>query len=304
LNPQRKAWYENRLVMEKEHWQCVGHNRPSIRNRLIKMLSQCLKAAGLYDRGIRNAVDLRLNCFELSFNDLPPAFDGFSILHVSDPHFGALAGTTERMFQLVSGLCPDLVVLTGDYRSEDCKRYKYVLPPLQKLVETLPAPHGIWAILGNNDCADMVEPMEEIGIKMLINETDSIEQEGENIYITGVDDVHAFHTHAAPKALENAPQGFRIALVHSAELADTAAACGYDLYLTGHTHGGQIALPGGVPVISNLKRFRRYASGLWHRGDMVGYTSSCVGISVVPLRFYTRGEVALIKLRCSASMHK
>jgi len=268
-----------------------------MRNLVITVLSQCLKVVGLYERGIRNALDIQLNHLELSFNDLPPAFDGFSILQISDPHFGALPGTTERMLQLVSGLCPDLVVLTGDYRSKDCKNYKYVLPPLQKLVEILPARHGVWAILGNNDCADMVEPMEDIGIKVLINETRTIEQGGESLYITGVDDVHAFHTEAAPEALKNAPQGFKIALVHSAELADTADVCGYHLYLAGHTHGGQIALPGGKPLISNLKRFRRYASGLWHHGDMVGYTSSCVGVSVVPLRFNTRGEVTLITLR-------
>ena len=271
-----------------------------MRNRMITVLSQCLKVVGLYERGIRNALDLQLNHLELSFNDLPPAFDGFSILQISDPHFGALAGITERMLKLVSGLRPDLVVLTGDYRSADRKSYKYVLPPLQKLTTALPAQYGVWAILGNNDCADMVEPMEGIGIKMLINETGAIERGGDSLYITGVDDVHAFHTEAAPEAMKNAPQGFKIALVHSAELADTAAACGYHLYLTGHTHGGQIALPGGRPLISNLKRFSRYVSGLWHHGDMVGYTSSCVGISVVPLRFNTRGEVTLITLRCRA----
>jgi len=270
-----------------------------MRNLIIKVLSQCLKMVGLYKRGVNNALDLQLNHLELSFNDLPPAFDGFSILQVSDPHFGTLSGITNRMLQLVSGLSPDLVALTGDYRSAGYKTHKYVLPPLQELTAALSARYGFWAILGNNDCADMVEPMEEIGIKVLINETRAIERGGESLYITGVDDVHAFHTEAAPEAMKNAQQGFKIALVHSAELADTAAACGYHLYLTGHTHGGQVALPGGMPVISNLKRFRRYASGLWHHGDMVGYTSSCVGVSVVPLRFNTRGEVTLITLRSS-----
>ena len=265
------------------------------------VLSQCLKVIGLYRRGVQNALDLQLNRLELSFDDLPPAFDGFSILQLSDPHFGALTGTTERMLQLVSGLCPDLVVLTGDYRSGDCKSYKYVLPPLQELTAVLSPRYGFWAILGNNDCAAMVELMEDVGIKVLVNESGVIERDGESLCITGLDDVHAFYTEAASEALKDAPQGFKVALVHSPELADTAAACGYHLYLTGHTHGGQIALPGGVPIISHLKRFRCYASGLWRHGDMVGYTSSCVGISVVPLRFNTRGEVALITLRCRAS---
>ena len=271
-----------------------------MRDWIITVLGQCLKVIGLYRRGVHNALDLQLNHLELSFNNLPSAFDGFSILQVSDPHFGALTGITERMLQLVSGLSPDLVVLTGDYRNKDCKNYKYVLPPLQELTATLSARHGAWAILGNNDCADMVEPMEDIGIKVLINETGTIARGGESLCITGVDDVHAFHTKAAPEAMKSAPQGFKIALVHSPELAETAAACGYHLYLTGHTHGGQIALPGGIPIITNLKCPRRYANGLWRLGGMVGYTSSCVGISVVPLRFNTRGEVTLIRLRCGA----
>ena len=286
--------------MEKDHWGNTGGHKPPIRDQIITALSQGLKVIGLYRQGVHNALNLQLSRLELSFNDLPPAFDGFSILQLSDPHFGALPGTTERMLQLVSGVQPDLVVLTGDYRNEDYKNYEYVLPPLQELIAALPSRHGIWAILGNNDCAAMVEPMEHLGIKVLINETGAIEQGGDSLYITGVDDVHAFHTEAAPRAMKNAPQGFKIALVHSPELADTAAACGYHLYLTGHTHGGQVALPGGTPIISNLKRFRRYASGLWRHGGMVGYTSSCVGISVVPLRFNTRGEVALITLRYGA----
>jgi len=300
LNRQRKAWYKNRLAMEKDCWGDAGSHRPSTRDRVISALSQCLKVTGLYRRGVHNALDLQLSRLELGFSNLPSAFDGFSILQLSDPHFGALAGTTERMLQLVSGLRPDLVVLTGDYRNEDYNNYEYVLPPLQELTTALSPRHGIWAILGNNDCAAMVEPMEDIGIKILINETGIIEQDGESLYITGVDDVHAFHTEAAPEAMKNAPQGFKIALVHSPELADIAAACGYHLYLTGHTHGGQIALPGGVPVITNIKCPRRYASGLWCHGAMVGYTSSCVGTSVVPLRFNTRGEVVLIRLRCGA----
>ena len=300
--------------MEKDCWGDAAGHRPSARGQIISALSQCLKVIGLYQRGVHNALDLQLNHLELGFSNLPSAFDGFSILQLSDPHFGALAGTTERMLQLVSGLRPDLVVLTGDYRNEDYTNYEYVLPPLQELTAThavmtgplqeltatLSSRHGVWAILGNNDCAAMVEPMEDIGIRVLINETGVIEQDGESLYITGVDDVHAFHTEAAPEAMKNAPQGFRIALVHSPELADSAAACGYHLYLTGHTHGGQIALPGGIPVITNIKCPRRYASGLWRHGAMVGYTSSCVGTSVVPLRFNTRGEAVLIRLRCGA----
>ena len=93
------------------------------------------------------------------------------------------------------------------------------------------------------------------------------------------------------------PDGFRILLQHSPELLDEAAAASVALYLCGHTHGGQICLPGGIPLMTNIRTPRRYASGLWQHGDMTGYTSVGVGVSVMPLRFFSKGEVAVITLR-------
>ncbi len=89
--------------------------------------------------------------------------------------------------------------------------------------------------------------------------------------------------------------------MHSAEVADDADEAGYALYLCGHTHGGQISLPGGRPLVTHLKRCRHAASGLWRQGRMTGYTSRGVGVSDLPLRFNTRGEVVVITLRRSAA---
>jgi predicted MPP superfamily phosphohydrolase len=82
-------------------------------------------------------------------------------------------------------------------------------------------------------------------------------------------------------------------------MADHAAAAGYALYLCGHTHGGQICLPGGRIVFSQLVRCRHAASGLWHEGNMVGYTTTGLGVSPPTVRFNVRGEAALITLRRS-----
>jgi predicted MPP superfamily phosphohydrolase len=159
--------------------------------------------------------------------------------------------------------------------------------------------NGVWAILGNHDCADMVPAFEDLGIVVLVNETRSIERGGARIHLTGTDDVHYYYTEAARAALEAAPEGFKIALIHSAELADVAAEAGFDLYLAGHTHGGQVCLPGGRPILTHMSRYRRYASGLWRHDKMLGYTTTGVGVSGLPVRFNTRGEVVLITLRRS-----
>ena len=85
-----------------------------------------------------------------------------------------------------------------------------------------------------------------LGIDMLINETRTLKRGAAEIHVTGTDDVHYYYTEAARVALEIAPDGFKVALIHSAELADVAGDAGFSLYLAGHTHGGQISLPGGT----------------------------------------------------------
>ncbi len=263
----------------------------------IKLFGLGLKVIGLYRRGFRNALDIRLTELRFAFPDLPAAFDGFTILHLTDLHVDGLAGAMETARGHAAERQVDLCVLTGDYRFRVQGPFEQILPGMTDLVATVRAREGILGILGNHDDAAMVEAFEELGIEMLVNETRTIRRDGQTIHLTGTDDVHYFFTDAAPDALAAAPPGFRIALIHSPELADVAAACGYRLYLAGHTHGGQVCLPGGMPVITHVGRFRRLARGRWRVGTMHGYTSTGVGISALPVRFNNRGEVALITLR-------
>jgi hypothetical protein len=153
------------------------------------------------------------------------------------------------------------------------------------------------SILGNHDSTDMAEALERLGFTMLLNNSLVMERHGQRLVITGLDDVHRFYTAAATRALVDAPQGFRIALVHSAEVADHAAEAGYALYLCGHTHGGQIRLPNGRALVSRLRRCHFGADGEWRSGRMIGYTSRGLGISGAPLRFNCPGEMTVITLR-------
>ncbi len=127
-----------------------------------------------------------------------------------------------------------------------------------------------------------------------------LERGRERITVTGLDDVHHFYTEGARQALLGGGRGFKIALVHSAEVADVAAEAGYSLYLCGHTHGGQVCLPGGRPLVTHLTQHRFAAAGLWQFGRMTGYTSRGAGVAVPPVRFNCRGEVVLITLRCAS----
>jgi len=300
--PNRNAWRKRRTEMQAGGDR-FGPEGPHSRNRwqllklAIRVFGLGLKAVGLYERGVRNALDIRLTRLEFRFPDLPAAFDGFTILQLTDLHVDGLPGTMEAARAHAADLDVDLCVLTGDYRFRVQGPYEQILPGMAELVAAVRARHGIVGVLGNHDDAEMVDAFEDLGIAMLVNEYRTIERNGQAIHVAGTDDVHYYYTGAAPAALTVTPPGFRIALIHSPELADMAAAQGFSLYLAGHTHGGQVCLPGGVPVITHVGRFRRFARGRWQLGDMQGYTSTGVGISALPVRFNNRGEVALITLR-------
>ncbi len=300
--PSRDAWRRRRLEMEAggdRHGPDGTHSRSrwQLLKLAIRIFGLALKLVGLYGRGVRNALDIRLTEMELAYPDLPDAFDGFTILQMTDLHVDGLPGTMEAALSHTAGRTVDLCVLTGDYRFRVQGPFEQILPGMRSLVAGVEARHGICAVLGNHDDAAMVDAFETLGITMLVNETMTIARDGAALQITGTDDVHYFFTDAAPAALAAAPDGFRIALIHSPELADVAAREEYRLYLAGHTHGGQVCLPGGVPVITHVGRFRRFASGRWRLGDMQGYTSTGVGVSALPVRFFNRGEVVLITLR-------
>lgn len=265
--------------------------------QLIVIFEITIRLLGLYERGLRNALDIKVKELDLAFESLPKEFDGYRILQLSDLHVDFLPEAMDRALELISGQEFDLCVLTGDYRKRVSGSFEHILPSLETIVSSVWARDGIFAVLGNHDCADMVEAFESLGIQCLVNETEKIERGGAHIHVTGTDDVHYYYTDAARRALDTTPQGFKIALVHSAEMADVAADAGFNLYLAGHTHGGQVCLPGGVPIITHMSCHRRYATGLWKHGDMLGYTSKGVGVSGLPVRFNTRGEVVVITLR-------
>jgi len=298
----REAWRQQRRGMEaaeekhtpsavttRRHWFDF--------NQMLRVFGWGLRLCGLYERGIRNALDIQLKRMELGFANLPAEFDGFRILQLSDLHVDFLPEPLNAALDLIAGEEVDLCVLTGDYRKRVSGPFEHIMPAFEKLLARLRAQHGVYAILGNHDCADMVEAFEALGIDVLINQTRTIQRGQGQIHVTGTDDVHYYYTDAARAALDGAPKGFKIALIHSAELADVAAEAGFSLYLSGHTHGGQICLPGGLPIITHLSRHRRYASGLWRHGSMTGYTTTGIGVSGLPVRFNTRGEAVLITLR-------
>ncbi|HSV29739.1 MAG TPA: metallophosphoesterase, partial [Candidatus Omnitrophota bacterium] len=206
-------------------------------------------------------------------------------------------GLEQRAAELVAGLAPDLVVLTGDYQFRGEPAASETGRLLAPILAAARPRLGAVAVLGNHDGHAMVEVLEGLGVRVLVNERLTLELDGARLAITGVDDVHKFHSPEAEAAIGDPGDGFRLALVHTPELAGLAAESGFDLYLCGHTHGGQICLPGGRAVFTLVDRHPELAAGPWRLGRMAGYTSRGVGVGFPPLRFNCPGEVALLTLR-------
>ncbi|MBW1912368.1 MAG: metallophosphoesterase [Deltaproteobacteria bacterium] len=306
----RQVWAANRFWMEMDNMKTkrYGNKRRHHWYELLlmmKSLKWMLRLTGLYKRGLRNAKNITLKEIPLCFPNLPKEFDKFTILHLSDLHLDGMKGLENRILRSLSNRTVDLCVFTGDYRTKLHGLQKQIINGLKYLIDHIDSRQGFIGVLGNHDGCHMVNPMEQIGIHMLINGTCRIYRESERILIIGTDDVHYYYTDQALHALEHAGKEFSIALVHSPELYDMAALMGVDLYLCGHTHGGQVCLPGGKAVIKHLNRGRRYYRGHWHYRGMQGITNSGVGTSGIPVRFNTQGEILIYQLhRQSVSSYK
>ena len=304
--------YDDEWATERRRLERSGHlsgpdglrrrGRKAVMTRLLDVFEAGLRLTPLYARGHANALDLRRVELALHLPGLPKSFDGYRILHVSDTHLDVLPALAPVVQGLLDGSEVDLLAVTGDVHGDHGTPVARSAGLLADALRGVNVAGPRLAILGNHDSRAMADQLMGMGFDLLINRSVAIHRGACRLVFTGLDDVNSFYTDAARRALDAhaGPAGVdecRIALVHSAEMADHAAHAGYALYLAGHTHGGQICLPGGRPVVTTLSRCRHGAVGLWREGEMIGYTTSGVGVSRPPVRFNCRGEVAFITLR-------
>jgi uncharacterized protein len=262
------------------------------------MIRTALRLSGLYSRGHRNTARVRLRHNVVRSSKLPKAFDGFTILHLSDMHVDMNAGAMRRVTELVADLHYDVSVMTGDFRGKTYGPFAPTLEGLKCVKESLKGP--VYGVLGNHDTVLMLPGMEAMGIRMLLNESETIERGGGRIHLAGIDDAHYFRVDNIEKAAERLPHDeFLILLSHTPEIYRQAAHAGFDLLLCGHTHGGQICLPGGIPITLDSNLPRRFGAGAWTYHTMTGYTSVGTGSSIVPVRFNCPPEITLHHLNCA-----
>ena len=261
------------------------------------IIRNTLKLTGLYWRARRNAERIIVKHNDIAFKDLPPLFDGFTILHISDMHVEMNEVAMQRLSELVGEMRYDLCVLTGDYRAETFGAFEAALDGVGRVRSHLRGP--IYGVLGNHDTIQMVPGLEAMGIRMLLNECEVIARGDQRIHLAGIDDAHFYRVDNIEKAALQIPDGeFSILLSHTPEIYRQAAHANFNLMLSGHTHGGQICLPGSIAITLGAALPRRMGAGPWQHHNMIGYTSVGAGSSVVPVRLNCPAEVTLHCLRC------
>src|SRR5664279_487672 len=140
--------------------------------------------------------------------------------------------------------------------------------------------------------------METMGIQMLLNECEVIARGDQRIYLAAIDDAHFFRVDNIEKAASQIPKDeFSILLSHTPEIYRQAAHADFNLMLCGHTHGGQLCLPGSIPIKLEAVLPRRMGAGAWRYHNMSGYTSVGAGSSVIPVRLNCTPEITLHCLR-------
>ena len=198
----------------------------------------------------------------------------------------------------------DLCVLTGDYRGATFGKFDDALARMRPVLACIKGP--VYGVLGNHDSILMVPDLEAMGIRMLLNECEPIMRGGATIYLAGIDDAHYFRVDNIEKAASTIPhEAFSILLSHTPEIYRQAAHAGFDLLLSGHTHGGQICLPGSIPLTLDSILQRRFGAGAWEYHNMAGYTSTGVGSSIVTVRINCLPEITLHRVwRAEEATHQ
>lgn len=241
----------------------------------------------------------RLERISLPVPPRHPALVGLRIGFVTDTHISPAFRPhhLRHAVSLIAAERPDLMLFGGDYASETTRFARDAAPILGELA--VAAPLGGYAVLGNHDeqldGEKVAAALTAAGIRVLRNEAVPICHGGATLWLVGLDDALAAN-HALSRAFANVPEdAAALALWHEADWAEETARCGAFAQLSGHTHGGQVRLP-GLGALALPPGGRRFDAGFFTVEDMTLYVSRGAGVYRPPLRFRCPPEVTLVTL--------
>jgi predicted MPP superfamily phosphohydrolase len=264
----------------------------------LVLASSALAVAYGYVRGYRKLVVTRLTVPLAGFS---PELAGFRLVHVSDLHLGPLADrdALREALDRINALEPDVVCVTGDIVDSPATDLASWIPELERLT----APQGVFTILGNHDRhvgdARVVEALERWTTwRVLRDEMATIDIDGARLHLLGLED-RPWREVAdeLPALVRRVPAGEpAVLLAHRPTVFGPAATAGIGLTLAGHTHGGQVAVP-GAPRLNVARVLQtRFDAGQFVRGDALLNVSRGLGSSGQRVRIGVPCEITLVTL--------
>jgi len=283
----------------------VAIARPVARRRLLGVAARWgmrLTCAGMLAAGYATEIEpqwVEVTTQRMRLREPAPAFAGYRIAQISDLHMGDwldrahLADVVRR----VSALGADLIAITGDFVTRHPER---VADELIAELRGLRARDGVVAVLGNHDhwsdAGIVREILRSSGVRELRNRAITLERGGMALHIAGVDDYWERQDRLDDVVAALPRGGAAVLLAHEPDYADVSTATGrFDLQISGHSHGGQIVLPGHGPI--RLPPYgRKYPLGRYTVGGMTLYTNRGVGMLRPHVRINCRPEITLFEL--------
>jgi len=298
-----KVHLQQRLGIERDYEHKIfgqGRNLFHIENwySLRSIIRNSLRLVLLHGRGRRNARKLSVRHNHVTLSGLPAAFNDYTILQISDLHIDMAPDFPHVLIEALRQVEYDLCVLTGDFRAETYGPYDATLEAMQQVCKHLQG--DVYGVLGNHDTICMVPGLESMGVNMLLNEQVALQRGNDTIYLAGIDDPHYYRADNLEKAADPIPDdAVSILLAHSPEIYRNASHADFNVLLCGHTHAGQICLPGGIPLMYNARCPRAFCRGAWNYQGMMGYTSAGSGSCIVDIRINCPPEITLHHLQCA-----
>jgi hypothetical protein len=244
---------------------------------------------------MRVLVERRLT---LSFPGLPARLDGLRVVFFSDVHFTKRWSKREEdLLRYLEANAFDLGCCAGDLEYACGRATGTTLEHARRVFSASKPRLGWFVVRGNNDSYDFIEKLHGGGVNVLLNRAVRLDDSDGGVYLIGVDDPHRRCDDLDAALKDVPPEAFKILLAHSPDIISSASGKGIPLILTGHTHGGQVRLPGIGAVITETRCSRKFSYGLSRLGDTVIFTTCGIGYAILPIRIGCPPEVVAITLR-------
>ncbi|HMI83597.1 MAG TPA: metallophosphoesterase [Polyangiaceae bacterium] len=244
---------------------------------------------------------VRTHELDIVIPGLPAAFDGYRVAQLSDLHLGGLTPPAwgDAWARLANAAAPDLVAVTGDLVSSGTDFHQ----DIARVIGSLRAADGVFVSMGNHDYFGDGEPLVTLlratGAVVLRNEGRNITRNGATLFVAGVDDTWTRRADLVRTLADRDPAVCTLLLAHDPELFPLAARHGVSLVLSGHTHGGQVALPFFPKLLGLGKLAHRFHLGLYRDGDSSLYVHPGLGTTGPPIRVGVAPEIAILTLRAA-----